>query len=257
MARSEYVNVRSDKLSLIDKVRNKYNELYLFGDLNDLCKRFNVSENLIRKIAYPVRKTDITTLNFDSIIRLSNMLEIPYEDFINYNAQIEYYRNKLSKDIMEEDEMLKQYKVGDNWEKEVLDYYNKRGYFTYKIPTMNSGTVFDILIIKNGSAMCIECKHIDSDKLYYQGSGILKKRDELDHFVKRTNNNVYIYVKSDKTGTWWTTWLKAKPIFEEKGYITVDDCFKCDLTTNKNLKNYLDSTYGQFCKENIDELMQN
>ena len=248
MGRSEYVNVRKTQLSLIDKVRDKYTELYLFGDLDNMCDRFGVSENLLRKIAYPIRKSDIKTLNFDSIIRLSNMLEIPYEDFINYNAQIEYYRKKLTENIEEEDEMLKQYKLGNQWEQEVLRYYSNRGYFAYKIPTMNSGTVFDILVVKNGSAMCIECKHIEGDKLYYQGSGILKKRDELDHFVRTTNNNVYIYVKSDKTGTWWTTWVKAKPIFEEKGYITIDDCFKCDLENN------LDSTYTQFCREHYDGL---
>lgn len=240
MGRSEYVNIRKTKLPLIEIIRDKYTELYLFDDLDGLCKRFGVSESMLRKIAYPIRKSDITTLTFDSIIRLSNMLEIPYEEFINYNAQIDHYRNKLSEYIKEEDEMLKQYTLGNSWEQEILNYYNKKGYFTYKIPTMNNGTVFDILIIRGGSAMCIECKHIDSDKLYYKGSGILKKRDELDHFVKTTNNNVYIFVKSEKTGTWWTTWVKAKPIFEEKGYITIDDCFKCDLENN------LDSTHTQF-----------
>lgn len=229
MARSEYVNVRSDKLSLIDKVRSKYDEMYLFGDLEDTCERFGVTDNLLKKIAYPARKTDITTLSFDSIIRLSHMLEIPYEEFINYNAQIDYYRKKLSEKIMEEDEMLKQYTVGKEWEDTIIKYYSDRNYFVYKIPTMNNGTVFDIIAVKKGTALLIECKHTESDKLYYQGSGILKKRDELDHFVDTTKNNIYIYVKSDKTGTWWTTWVKAKPIFEEKGYITLEDCFKCDL----------------------------
>ena len=232
MARSTYVNTRKTKLSLIDKVRNKYDELYLFDDIESLCSRFGVSEELIRKIAYPIRKSDLTTLTFDSIIRLSNLLDIPYEEFVEYNANIEYYRNKLNENIMEEENMLKQYSVGKQWEDEVMEYYNKKGYFTYKMPTMNSGTVFDVLVLKGGSALCIECKHIDNDKLYYQGSGILKKRDELDHFVRTTNNNIYIYVKSDKTGTWWTTWVEAKPIFEEKGYITIDDCFKCNLENN-------------------------
>lgn len=226
MARSTYVNTRKTKLSLIDKVRNKYDELYLFDDIESLCSRFGVSEELIRKIAYPIRKSDLTTLTFDSIIRLSNLLDIPYEEFVEYNANIEYYRNKLNENIMEEEDMLKQYSVGKQWEDEVMEYYNKKGYFTYKMPTMNSGTVFDVLVLKGGSALCIECKHIDSDKLYYQGSGILKKRDELDHFVRTTNNNVYIYVKSDKTGTWWTTWVKAKPIFEEQGYLDLEkDCY--------------------------------
>lgn len=229
MPRSTYVNARTEKLSLIDKVRDKYDELYLFDDIDSICEKFGVSERLIRKIAYPIHKTDITTLTFDNIIRLSNMLEIPYEDFINYNAQIEYYRNKLSKDILEEDYMLKQYSVGKDWEDQVIEYYSKKNYFVYKVPTMNNGTVFDIIAIKKGSALLIECKHTETDKLYYKGSGLFKKRDELDHFVSTTKNNVYIYVKSDKTGTWWTTWVKIKPIFERKGYITIDDCIKCDL----------------------------
>ena len=81
----------------------------------------------------------------------------------------------------------------------------------------------------------IECKHTDSDKLYYSGSGLLKKRDELDHFINKTQNNIYLYVNSEETGTWWTTWLKAKPIFEKKGYISKEDCYPCNLD-NKEVK---------------------
>ena len=37
-------------------------------------------------------------------------------------------------------------------------------------------------------------------------------------------------IKSDKVGYFWTTWLKAKPIFEEKGYLDLGkDCFKVML----------------------------
>lgn len=123
-----------------------------------------------------------------------------------------------------------QYKVGKSWEEELLKYYHDKNYWVYKIPTLNNGTVFDIIVVKGGSCLCIEAKHITNDKLYYKGCGIYKKRDELDRFVKRTNNNIYIMIKSDKLGYFWTTWIKARPIFEEKGYLDlVKDCYKVVL----------------------------
>lgn len=214
---------------IIRNIRNKYEEMYLFGDLDDNLEKFKVSDARIKKLIYSKRKSDQTTLDFDTIIKLSNMFDIPYEEFINYNAYIDYMRT-LSKNVQEEDgEVLKQYQAGKDWEDKVIEYYSNKGYFTYKIPTMNSGTVFDIMAIRKGAALMIECKHTDSDKLYYAGCGILKKRDEIDHFVNTTGNNIYIYVNSEKTGTWWTTWIKAKPIFEEKGYITKEDCFPCEV----------------------------
>lgn len=123
----------------------------------------------------------------------------------------------------------KQYEVGKSWEQEVLDYYKKRGFWAYKFPTEFNGTVCDIVICRDSSSMFIECKHIKSNKLYYKGCGIYKKRDELDHFVSTYNNNVYIMIKSDKAGIYWTTWLKAKPIFEKKGYLDIrEDCYCAD-----------------------------
>lgn len=125
---------------------------------------------------------------------------------------------------------LKQQKIGKSFEKEVLEYYSKKGYWTYKIPTEFGGTICDIIIAKNSGAMFIECKHTTSDKLYYKGSGIYKKRDELDNFVKKYNCNIYIIIKSDKLGIYWTTWLKAKPVFEDKGYLNIEkDCFKGNM----------------------------
>lgn len=121
---------------------------------------------------------------------------------------------------------IKQYKVGKSWEEELMDYYNKRDFYTYKFPTDFNGTICDILISKNGSCMFIEAKHTKTNKLYYKGCGIYKKRDELDNFVNKYNNNIYIMIKSDKLGVYWTTWLKAKPIFEEKGYLDLEkDCY--------------------------------
>lgn len=125
---------------------------------------------------------------------------------------------------------LKQQKVGKDFEWEILEYYNKRNYFAYKFPTDFNGTIFDIIVVKGGSCLCIEAKHITNDKLYYKGCGIYKKRDELNRFVKRTNNNIYIMIKSDKLGYFWTTWVKARPIFEEKGHLDlVKDCYKVVL----------------------------
>lgn len=125
---------------------------------------------------------------------------------------------------------IKQQKVGKDFEWEILNYYNKKGYFTFKIPTDFNGTVFDIIVAKGGACLMIECKHTTDSKLYYKGCGIFKKKDELDRFVKKTNNNVYIYIKSDEIGVYWTTWVLAKPIFEKKGYLDLkEDCFSADL----------------------------
>lgn len=123
---------------------------------------------------------------------------------------------------------LKSQKVGKTWEQEILDVYYKRGHQGFKIATEISGTCFDIILIKHAGVMCIEAKHIQGDKLYFKGSGLSKKQDEINHFIKHCNTNVYIFVKSDKTGKWFTSWLQAYPIFKEKGYITVDDCMKFD-----------------------------
>lgn len=123
-----------------------------------------------------------------------------------------------------------QYNVGKQWEDELMLYYNKKGYYTYKFVTGFNGTICDIIIAKNGSCMFIEAKHTKTDKLYYKGCGIYKKRDEIDHFVKNYNNNIYIMIKSDKLGIYWTTWLKAKPIFEEKGYLDLEkDCYCANI----------------------------
>lgn len=122
---------------------------------------------------------------------------------------------------------LKQQQVGKSFEKEILEYYGKKGFWSYKFPTEFSGTICDIILIKNSSCMLIEAKHITGEKLYYKGCGIYKKRDEIDNFVKRYNTNIYIMIKSDKLGVYWTTWLKAKPIFEDKGHLDIEkDCYK-------------------------------
>lgn len=125
---------------------------------------------------------------------------------------------------------LKQYRVGKKFEEEILDYYDKRGFFAYKFPTEFHGTICDIIVTKKGASMFIECKHIKGDKLYYKGCGIYKKRDEIDRFVNKTGNNVYIYIKSDKLGYFWTTWVKSKDVFEKKGYLDLlEDCFLANV----------------------------
>lgn len=125
---------------------------------------------------------------------------------------------------------IKQQRVGKSFEKEILEYYSKKGYWSYKIPTDFNGTVCDIILVKNSAVMFIECKHTTSDKLYYKGSGIYKKRDELNNFVQKYNTNIYIMIKSDKVGTFWTSWINAKPIFESQGYLDLEkDCFKGNM----------------------------
>lgn len=124
---------------------------------------------------------------------------------------------------------LKSQSVGKQWEQEIIDAYYKRGYQPFKIATEIKGTCFDIIAIKNATCMCIEAKHITGDKLYFKGSGLWKKQDELNHFVKHCNTNVYIFVKSDKTGKWFIPWLQAYPLFKEKGYINKDDSIPFDF----------------------------
>lgn len=119
----------------------------------------------------------------------------------------------------------KQYEVGKSWEQEIMEYYNKKGFYTYKFPTDFNGTICDILVSKGGACMFLEAKHTTTDKLRYKGSGLYKKRDELNNFTSKYSN-VYIMIKSDKLGIYWTSWLKAKPIFEEKGYLDLEkDCY--------------------------------
>lgn len=125
---------------------------------------------------------------------------------------------------------ITQYKVGKSWEQEIMEYYNKKNYFAYKFPTEFSGTICDIILIKNSACMMVECKHTTGEKLYYKGCGIYKKRDEIDNFVKKYNTNVYIMIKSDKLGIFWTSWINAKPIFESQGYLDLKkDCFKGNM----------------------------
>ena len=119
---------------------------------------------------------------------------------------------------------IKSQAVGKSWEQEIMDMYYGRGYQPIKIATEIKGTCFDIVLIKNATVMCVEAKHITGDKLYFKGSGLSKKEDEINHFIKHCNTNVYIFVKSDKTGTWFHSWMAVYPILKERGYITKEDC---------------------------------
>ena len=119
---------------------------------------------------------------------------------------------------------LKSQSVGKSWEQEIINAYYKKGYQPFKISTEIKGTCFDIIAIKNATCMCIEAKHITGDKLYFKSCGLEKKQDEINHFIKHCNTNVYVFVKSDKTGKWFNSWLKIYPILKSKGYITREDC---------------------------------
>lgn len=124
---------------------------------------------------------------------------------------------------------IKQQKVGKSWEQEIINAYYKKGWQPFKIATEISGTVFDIILIKNSSILCIEAKHIQGEKLYFKSSGLYKKQDEINHFIKHCGTNIYIYVKSDKTGTWFSSWLELYPIFKERGYVTKSDCIEFSI----------------------------
>ena len=111
---------------------------------------------------------------------------------------------------------LKSQSVGKSWEKQLIDAYYKKGYQPFKISTEIKGTCFDIIAIKNSTVICIEAKHITGDKLYFKSSGLSKKEDEINHFIKHCNTNIYIYVKSDKTGAWFESWLNVYPLLKNK-----------------------------------------
>lgn len=119
--------------------------------------------------------------------------------------------------------------VGKQWEQEIIAAYYKKGYQPIKLATEINGTCFDIVLIRNATVMCIEAKHITGDKLYYKSSGLEKKTDEINHFIKHCNTNIYVFVKSDKTGTWFNSWLNVYPILKERGYITKEDCVEVSL----------------------------
>ena len=118
---------------------------------------------------------------------------------------------------------LKSQSVGKSWEQEIINAYYKKGYQPFKISTEIKGTCFDIIAIKNSTALCIEAKHITGDKLYFKSSGLEKKQDEINHFIKHCNTNVYVFVKSDKTGKWFNSWLNIYPVLKKKGYICKED----------------------------------
>lgn len=120
---------------------------------------------------------------------------------------------------------LKSQKVGKSWEKEIISSYYKKGYQPFKLATEINGTCFDIILVRGDGCLCVEAKHIQGDKLYFKGSGLIKKQDELEHFQNHAKTNIFIYIKSDKVGTFWTTWKIAYPILKKKGYLElVKDC---------------------------------
>lgn len=120
---------------------------------------------------------------------------------------------------------MKQYKVGKSWEDDVMLAYNKQGYSTIKLSTDLEGTVFDIIALKGNKAICIECKHTQSDKLYYESSGLKRKRDEIWNFIGN-GNDVVLFVKFENIGTYVANWVEVAPILTEKGYITKDNCIE-------------------------------
>lgn len=124
---------------------------------------------------------------------------------------------------------LKSQQVGKSWEQELMDQYYKKGYQPFKLATEINGTCFDIIVIKNATVLCIEAKHITGKKLYFKGSGLSKKVDEINHFISHCNTNIYVFVKSDITGIWYNSWLKLYPILRSRGYVTKDDCISARL----------------------------
>lgn len=130
-----------------------------------------------------------------------------------------------------------QYDVGKSWEDKIIDYYNSKDYYVYKIPTLVGGTVFDIIAIHKGAVLCIECKHIKGDKLYFEGSGLKKKKDEIDHFINASKTNLYLYVYSDKKGIFWISWPDAREKLINRGYLKTSDMIPAVLEPVEVKKN--------------------
>lgn len=119
---------------------------------------------------------------------------------------------------------IKSYENGKSLEQKVMSMYRNKGYFTYKIPTMIEGTVFDILAIKNNGVICIECKHINGNVLSFHKSGLYKKKDELNHFVDTTNTSVYIFIECECDGEddiYLISWKYLYKCFEKADTIYV------------------------------------
>lgn len=226
----------TDDWDIMNKVLYVYDEKCKKYERGEKCEFASIKEELEDA---GLKKTDITErlrvrrinpeilpkrFPFEEALKYSRFTGISIFEFLRHNSIV----HALSTG-REDAYMLKQQELGKRWEETIINAYAERGYFAYKIPTMNSGTVFDILVAKRGGVLMIEAKHLDEEKLWYEKSGLKKKRDELDHFVNTTQNNVYIYVDSEITGRWWTTWVKAKPIFEKQGYITKKDCAPLSL----------------------------
>lgn len=132
---------------------------------------------------------------------------------------------------------ITQYKVGKSWEQEIMEKYSKQGYCTFKLPTDIAGTVFDIIAIRNNKAVCIEAKHTNTDKLGFTSSGLEHKRDELDNFREKGNNEVLIYIKSEKLGQFVIPWDSARLMFKAKGYLDLEkDCICLEKVTKDENK---------------------
>ena len=110
--------------------------------------------------------------------------------------------------------------------------------FNLHIHTCFSGCAKDEMTFENivktaedaGLEMIALCDHIykreDLPEFIENCQLLRQKRDELNNFVKKYNNNVYIMIKSDTLGVYWTTWIKVRPIFEEQGYLDLEkDCY--------------------------------
>ena len=121
---------------------------------------------------------------------------------------------------------LKQQQVGKSFEDEVMEVYTKKGYLCEKLKTGLNGTCYDINVSRGTNIMRFECKHTNSDKLQYKGSGIFKKRDELNRLYHKYNIDVFIIVKSEIEGCGWLNWSRALPIFESKGYLDFNDLYR-------------------------------
>lgn len=217
--------------------------------IREVRRKFIGLEEYIKTLSSPLYNSHDTRRSFGyvrneySLLDFCDYFKIPYEIAFDYSLNNSAYKYETEKYTKWVKRMKVQYEIGKLWEDTVIDYYNSKGYFVHKIPTLNSGTVFDIIAIHNGAALCIECKHIRGGKLYYKGSGLGKKSDELDHFVNETGTNVYIYVYSDTDGAWWTTWKRSSELLKEKGYLEKSDCFPCEIELNgtpKDSKLWLD-----------------
>jgi len=86
-----YTINRKTNLPLIENMRLKFEEMFIFGELEQNCKRFGVSEDLIRKLIYSDRKNEKYYQNYQHCFNIEKEDIDKFSDCNIENAVSLYY----------------------------------------------------------------------------------------------------------------------------------------------------------------------